>query len=96
MPDDAPRLQTLLQELHAELSRLPEDDARRTPLLDLKTDMERMLTRRGANDTLDAAPHEREHLRGRLQELAAGFEVAHPQLASALEQTMNALSNMGL
>ncbi len=91
MAEAASRLQTLLQELHGELSRLPEDDARRTPLLDLKADVERVLARR-EEDTLP----ERGHLQGRLQELAAGFEGAHPQLASALEQTMNALSNMGL
>ncbi len=98
MEDQAPRLRALLEELHGELSRLPADggeDGRRAQLLDLKTDVERLLAR-GGDTEASVAPHEREHLQGRLQALAAGFEGAHPQLASALEQTMNALSNMGL
>ena len=99
MEDQASRLRALLEELHGELSRLPEgggsDDVRRTQLLDLKADIERLLAHQEDADST-VAPHEREHLQGRLQALAAGFEGAHPQLASALEQTMNALSNMGL
>ena len=103
MPDDeAPRLRTLLEELHGELSRLSStrvDDARRTQLLDLQADIERLLTRRedGSAAAEPIVPSgERQHLQGRLQTLVAGFEGAHPQIASALEQTMNALSNMGL
>ena len=96
MSDEAPRLQTLLQELHGELSHLPEDDARRGSLLDLKADIERVLTRQEEDAAPAVEPHERVRLQGRLQELAAGFEGAHPRLTSALEQTMNALSNMGL
>ena len=98
MDDQAPRLRALLEELHGELSSLPADggdDGRRAQLLDLQADIERLLARQ--EDTPPAvAPHEREHLQGRLQSLAADFEGAHPRLASALEQTMNALSNMGL
>ena len=92
MDAENPRLHALLTELHDELSRLPEDESRRG----LKADIERVLARREENAATTVPPHEREHLQGRLQALAAGFEGAHPQLASALEQTMNALSNMGL
>ena len=49
MAEAASRLQTLLQELHGELSRLAAtgvDDVRRTQLLDLKTDIDRLLARR--------------------------------------------------
>lgn len=98
MDDQTPRLRALLEELHGELSRLPAgggDEARREQLLNLQTDIERLLARREEEGTV-VAPHEREGLQGRLQAMAAGFEGAHPQLASALEQTMNALSNMGL
>lgn len=100
MDDQAPRLHTLLEELHGELSRLPTgggDEARRAQLLALKADVERLLARgESTAEVPSVTPHEREHLQGRLQELAADFEGAHPRLASALEQTMNALSNMGL
>ena len=92
MEEETSRLHTLLEELHGELSRLPEDETRRG----LKADIERVLAGGMENAAPTVTPHEREHLQGRLQELAAGFEGAHPQLASALEQTMNALSNMGL
>ncbi len=103
MGDETPRLRALLEELHGELSRQPAidvDDARRTQLLDLKTDIERLLARReaaGSQAGEGVVPREEsQHLQGRLQALVAGFEGAHPQIASALEQTMNALSNMGL
>ena len=104
MDDETPRLRALLEELHGELSRLSSsgvDEERRAQLLDLKADIERLLARRDA--AVDSGgvetpvpPEERKHLQGRLQELVASFEGAHPQIASALEQTMNALSNMGL
>ncbi len=104
MDDETPRLRALLEELHGELSRQSSadmDDARRTQLLDLKTDIERLLARReaaaGSEHGEGSAPREESHhLQGRLQALVAGFEGAHPQIASALEQTMNALSNIGL
>ena len=102
--DETPRLRALLEELHGELSRLPStgvDEARRAQLLDVQADIGRLLARHETGtrpgETIDAAPHEEhQRLQGRLQTLAAGFEGAHPQIASALEQTMNALSNMGL
>lgn len=104
MDDETPRLRALLEELHGELSRVSSagvDDARRTQLLDLKADIERLLARRdaasGSENVETPVPHEeRQRIQGRLQALVAGFEGAHPQIASALEQTMNALSNMGL
>lgn len=98
MDDQTPRLRALLEELHGELSRLPTagaDEARRGQLLDLQADIERRLARQEEEGAV-VAPHEREGFQGRLQELAVGFEGSHPRLASALEQTMNALSNMGL
>ncbi len=102
--NETPRLRVLLEELHGELSRLSStgvDDARRAQLLDLQADIERLLARHGtdtgsAGTDATVPPEERQHLQGRLQTLAADFEVAHPQIASALEQTMNVLSNMGL
>ena len=100
--DETPRLRALLEELHGELSRLSStglDEARRAQLLELQADIERLLARRetGSEAMETVVPHEeRQHLQGRLQTLVAGFEGAHPQIASALEQTMNALSNMGL
>ena len=95
MDEENSGLRTQLELLHGELSRLPEsgDEARREHLLDLQADIEARLARQ---DAAAVEPHEREGFQGRLQGLAAGFEGAHPQLASALEQTMNALSNMGL
>ncbi len=104
MDDETPRLRALLEELHGELSRLPPggkvNDARRAQLDELKSDVERLLARRegtpDATATATTTPEERQHLQGRLQTMVAGFEGAHPQLASAIEQTMNALSNMGL
>ena len=102
MDDQIPRLRALLEGLHGELSRLPPggvDDARREQLLGLKTEVEGLLTRRegAAGATVAASrPEERRHLQDRLQAMVASFEGAHPQIASALEQTMNALSNMGL
>ena len=93
--DETPRLRAMLAELHGELSRLPPDgmdDTRRTELLDLQAELERLLAR----SETEVAPEEHQQLQGRLQMLVAGFEGAHPQIASALEQTMNALSNMGL
>ncbi len=104
MDDETPRLRALLEDLHGELSRLSDtgvDDARRTQLLDLKTDIERLLARRetagvSGGEELTVPHEERQHLQGRLQRLVAGFEGAHPQIAAAVEQTMNALSNMGL
>ena len=101
MADEIPRLRVLLEELHGELSRLPPfgmDEAQRTQLLGLQTDVERLLARDEAGpDVGMTVPHEqKEHLRSRLQSVVAGFEDAHPKLASAVEQTMNALSNMGL
>ena len=104
MDDETPHLRALLEELHGELSRLSStgvDDARRGQLVDLQADIERLLARKesGTQPESTAAglpAGDRAHLQGRLQSLVAGFEGAHPQIASALEQTMNALSNMGL
>ena len=101
MDEETPRLRALLEELHGELSHLPPgggDDARRAQLLDLKADVECLLARRegAAGDDVAATPEERQHLQGRLQTMMVEFEGEHPRIASALEQTMNALSNMGL
>ena len=103
MDDETPRLRALLEELHGELSRespADVDGARRTQLLDLKADVERLLARKEATPTenADATPvaEEREHLQTRLQEAMVSFEGAHPRFTAALEQTMNALSNLGL
>ena len=104
MDDETPRLRALLEELHGELSHLSStgvDPARRQQLLDLQADIERLLARKETvadpeSTAAGIAPADRQHLQGRLQTLVASFEGAHPQIASALEQTMNALSNMGL
>lgn len=93
--DETSRLRAKLAELHGELSRLPPDavnDTRRTELLDLQTELERLLSQ----GETDVAHEDRQQLHGRLQTLVAGFEGAHPQFTTALEETMNALGNMGL
>ena len=94
---DPSRLRVLLEELHAELSRNPPTDARGQELLhEIREDLARY---DAPVDALppDAPAAEPPHtLRGRLQAAAAGLEVSHPQLAAAIEQTMVALSNMGL
>ncbi len=107
MEAEPSRLRELLEELHAELSRHPPADARGRELLDgLRADMARYDAASGGAATTMAAratdPTEpmmapgSHSLRGRLQEMALSLEVSHPQLAAAVEQTMVALSNMGL
>ena len=86
---DQPHLHDLLAQLHTELSRGEElDENSRRLLQAVHDDIERVA----------AAPASGEHtqVRGRLQEAVASFQTTHPQLATNLEATMNALSNLGL
>ena len=86
---DQQHLRDLLAQLHTELSRGEELDSHSRQLLqDVHDDIERVA----------AAPASGEHaqVRGRLQEAVLNFQTSHPQLATNLEQTMNALSNLGL
>ena len=95
------RLRELLEELHAELSRNPPADERGRELVrGLREDIARYDS---AGSTQDASAKPTaageahpQHLRGRLQEMIVGLEKSHPQLAATIEQTMVALSNMGL
>ena len=95
------RLRELLEELHAELSRnAPFDERGRELVRSLREDIARYDSAGSLPDASAAPatggtlpPH---GLRGRLQEMIVGLEESHPQLAATIEQTMVALSNMGL
>ena len=101
MEAEPSRLRELLEELHAELSRTPPSDARGQELLrGLREDIARYdstgsVPEAPAASAASGQTHP-QRLRGRLQEMIVGLEDSHPQLASAIEQTMVALSNMGL
>ena len=92
MEAEPSRLRELLEALHAELSRTPPSDERGQALIrGLREDISRYDA-----PGVPAAETPPRDLRGRLREMAVGLEEAHPQLAAAVEQTMAALSNMGL
>ena len=92
---DTEKLRGVLDQLHAELSReLPMDDERRALLLEIRQEVEQLLARSPGEMALPVP--EQQHLEGRLQAAAVGFEGSHPQLASLLEQAFNVLSNLGL
>ena len=94
---DPTRLRALLEELHTELARNPPADERGQELLrGIREDLARYDAPVAAPSGEEAAVEPPHTLRGRLQAAAAGLEVSHPQLAAAVEQTMVALSNMGL
>ncbi len=90
---DQPHLRELLAQLHDELARGETlDDHSRQLLQSVHDDIERV-----AASTPPAVPaDEHPQVRGRLQEAILSFQTSHPQLATNLEQTMNALSNLGL
>ncbi len=84
---DTERIQTLLSELHRELSdadTLPEAVAAeaRTVISDLQESL-----------PADGGHH---GVVERLEEVAAGFEAEHPTLASAARQIASALGRMGI
>ena len=90
---DQAHLRELLGQLRDELARGDTlDDRSRQLLQGVHDDIERIAV------TLSGVPSTEEHqpLRGRLQEAVINFETSHPKLAANLEQTMNALSNLGL
>jgi hypothetical protein len=110
MEAEPSRLRELLAALHAELARNPPADERSGELIQrLRADLAHYeatgetpapatpgmppLSTPAAGD---AAPVRHPHLRDRLQELFVALEGSHPQLAVTVEQTMVALSNMGL
>ena len=94
MEAEPSRLRELLEELHAELSRHPPADERGQALVrGLREDIARYDAPGVPPAGGQTPPRD---LRGRLREMAVGLEEAHPQLAAAVEQTMAALSNMGL
>lgn len=86
---DQPHLHDLLAQLHTELSRGEQLDENSRQLLQaVHDDIERVA----------AAPASGQHaqVRVRLQQAVLNFQTSHPQLATNLEATMNALSNLGL
>ncbi len=86
---DQAHLRDLLAQLHAELSRGESlDDRSRLLLQSVHDDIERVAA--------EPSSGVHEQVRGRLQEAALNFQTSHPQLATNLESTMNALSNLGL
>ncbi len=88
-------LRDLRDQLHAELSGdLPITPERRALLLDVKTEIDHLIARVPAVETL--SPTESQQLRERLQSVTVSFEGSHPQLASTLERALLVLSNMGL
>ena len=93
---DQQNLRDLLTQLHAELARGETlDDRSRQLLQSVHDDIERVAsTPDGAPTAVTADEHPQ--VRGRLQEAVLTFQTTHPQLAANLEQTMNALSNLGL
>ncbi len=89
---DQQHLRDLLAQLHNELAHGETlDDRSRQLLQSVHADIERVAATPSAV-TADEHPQ----VRGRLQEAALTFQTTHPQLAANLEQTMNALSNLGL
>ena len=102
---DQQQLRTLLAQIQSELARAESLDAHSRELLrSVKDDLQR------AVDTAEVAPggpatehvptplpvEEQQNRQGRLQQAMVALEGSHPQLASALEQGMLALSNLGL
>ena len=89
---DQEHLRELLGQLHAELARGETlDDRSRQLLQAVHADIERVSATPPA-----VSAEEGPQVRGRLQEAVLTFQTSHPQLANNLEQTMNALSNLGL
>ena len=93
---DQPHLRALLGQLHDELARGETlDDHSRQLLQSVHDDIERVAA--SPESVSPAIPaDEHQQLRGSLQEAVIRFGTTHPQLAANLEQTMNALSNLGL
>ena len=86
---DQQHLRDLLAQLHTELSRGEQLDGNSRALLQaVHDDIERVAAAPSSGD--------HEEVRGRLQEAMLSFQTSHPQLATNLEQTINALSNLGL
>lgn len=89
---DKQKLETLLKELHAELGRAEAvDEASRAALHDLSKEI---------RDLLKRGEHERRagyrSLLDRLNESIVQFEGAHPTLALAITQVINALVDIGV
>ena len=86
---DQAHLRELLAQLRDELARGETLDDRSRQLLQcVHDDIERVAAA--------PAPGEHAQVRSRLQDAIVNFQTSHPQLATNLESTMNALSNMGL
>ena len=98
---DQEHLRTLLAQLHGELSH-PEtlDDRSRQLLLDVQADIRRAVepstAPAGTGEPASLPADEQQNRQGRFQAAMVALEGSHPQLASALEQGMTALSNLGL
>ena len=92
---DQEHLRTLLEQLQAELSQNTAlDDHSRQLLLNAQEDIRRAVEQ-PANGEAPALPADQQPTQNRLQAAMVALEASHPQLASALEKGMVALSNLG-
>ena len=84
-----PQLQQHLDELRAELDRLPADAPGRARLQELVARIDAQL-----DDQRDSEPQE--SFRDGISEAAAEFEVEHPRAAGLLRRFVDALSSLGI
>ena len=93
---DQEHLRALLEQLQGELSQGQIlDDRSRQLLLNVEADIRRVVEPT-PDRTSPLLPPDQQERQGRFQAAMVALEGSHPQLASALEQGMVALSNLGL
>lgn len=86
---DRKQLQQYVDELRAELDRLPDDAAGRERLHQLVARIDAQLDERRASEP-------QESFRQGMQEAVAEFEAEHPRAASLLRRVVDTLSSMGI
>lgn len=85
------RLQGTLEELHETLQDTQQiDEATRGLLLDLTTDIQRLLKQD------EASPDDVHSISSNLKELLLKFETEHPQLTGVLGRIADGLANLGI
>jgi hypothetical protein len=84
-------LQEALKELHAELDGTPSvDDESRRLLVEIRDEIEELLSRSGDDVTSPKSLDER------LQESVIHFEGTHPRLTAIINRVVDALASMGI
>jgi hypothetical protein len=84
-------LQEALKELHAELDRTPSvDDESRQLLVEIRDEIEDLLSRSGDDVTSPQSLDER------LQASIIQFEGTHPRLTAIINRVVDALASMGI